>query len=139
MLRKINVLIVALVLIIAACNDTQEKTNNSSKYEDTKGDLKHQEEINLSKFISYTGTWKKNIGGKFVINGYLSNDASLANYKDYKIRVDFYNNNQKKISSDIYTIYEKLRSGQMKAYTLKVKGPKDAKSIGFKTVDATSF
>ena len=75
-----------ILVFVAACNSGLDKEN----YEKTKEDLGEKERKNPLTFLEVSGTDKRNIIGKTVINGKVQNKASVCDYKDVRIKMLFY-------------------------------------------------
>ncbi len=99
------------------------------------------EEIERSqptRFLSASGTYRENFwGDKFKVNCEITNDATIATYKDVVIRVTYYSKTETSLGSKEYTIYETFPPNNTKKVSLKIDNYKDVNSLGWEVVDAT--
>ena len=138
-MKKYFFLVFIPAIIICACStnsDTKAKSEKES-YELTKEDLLKKEQKNPQYFLKVKGNNKKNILGQTVIKGAVSNNATIAVFKDLDIKLSFYSKTKALLETDKETIYETLGPGESKDFKTKYFAPKGTDSVGLEVLGAT--
>ena len=138
-MKKYFFLVFIPAIIICACStnsDTKAKSEKES-YELTKEDLLKKEQKNPQYFLKVKGNNKKNILGQTVIKGAVSNNATIAVFKDLDIKLAFYSKTKALLETDKETIYETLGPGESKDFKTKYFAPKGTDSVGLEILGAT--
>lgn len=126
-------------IIMCACStnsDTKAKSEKES-YEITKEDLLKKEQKNPQYFLEVKGNNKKNILGQTVVKGSVSNNATIAVFKDLDLKLSFYSKTKALLETDKETIYETLGPGKSKDFKTKYFAPKGTDSVGLEVLGAT--
>jgi hypothetical protein len=118
-------------------NDKEEYSTSSS-YEDEE-EPEDREKTRPEEFIDADGTYRKNLVGKYVIEGSVSNHAKHTNYKDVMVKVTFYTATKTEIGSENYMVYKYLPYGSTEEFKIKVKAPRATESCGLEVMDATAY
>lgn len=124
---------------MCACStnsDTKAKSEKES-YEITKEDLLKKEQKNPQYFLEVKGNNKKNILGQTVVKGSVSNNATIAVFKDLDLKLSFYSKTKALLETDKETIYETLGPGKSKDFKTKYFAPKGTDSVGLEVLGAT--
>ena len=116
-----------------ACNNS-----DSGNYENNKQSLLKTENQNPLKFLTSQIESKINLLGDVVLDGKISNAATLAIYKDIKIHVDYMSKTNTVLGSDEQTIMEFIKPGESIDIKLKFPGYKGTKSVNFKIISASA-
>ena len=138
-MKKYFFLVFIPAIIIRACStnsDTKAKSEKES-YELTKEDLLKKEQKNPQYFLKVKGNNKKNIIGQTVVKGTVSNNATIAVFKDLDIKLSFYSKTKALLETDKETIYETLGPGESKDFKTKYFAPKGTDSVGLEVLGAT--
>jgi len=138
-MKKYFFLVFIPTIIICACSansDTKAKSEKES-YELTKEDLLKKEQKNPQYFLRIKGNNKKNILGQTVVKGTVSNNATIAVFKDLDIKLSFYSKTKALLETDKETIYETLGPGESKDFKTKYFAPKGTDSVGLEVLGAT--
>ena len=138
-MKKYFFLVFIPAIIICACStnsDTKAKSEKES-YELTKEDLLKKEQKNPQYFLKVKGNNKKNIIGQTVVKGTVSNNATIAVFKDLDIKLSFYSKTKALLETDKETIYETLGPGESKDFKTKYFAPKGTDSVGLEVLGAT--
>lgn len=150
MKNKLFIFLFATVACIS-CNSGSGSTSGSSSSnegaveiqktpEQLKAELKQQEQIAPTEYLSADGTYKENFwGDKLKIKCTLHNKATLASYKDVVVRVTFYTKTNTELGSKEYTIYEIVNANSDKTVDMKIDTYKDVATIGWDVVSATAL
>jgi hypothetical protein len=124
-------------LALSSCNSRDRSDRNSNKsYQQTKMSLKDQELGNPKKFLKSDGTYRKNLLGQWVLEGKVSNYATVATYKDVVLEVKFYSKTKSLLGTENKTIYEFFKPGEKKSFKVKTYGYEGTKTIGWSIVKA---
>lgn len=133
MKSTINIMLFFFVvsIIITSCN-------HKPSYNEVRMSLGEQEKSNPKMFLSVDGTYRKNFVGEWVIEGMISNSASVANYKDVVLKVDFYSKTKTFLGSERHTLFEYFNAGKSRSFKLKTYGYKGTSSVGLVVESAIS-
>ncbi len=112
------------------------KVDYSRTEEEIKVDLKTREQNSPTSYLKSDGTYRKNLFGEMVLEGTISNSATLASYKDAKLHITGYSKTKSKIGTWEETIYEVIRPGRSKGFKIKLMLPKSVKSVGWEVYSA---
>ncbi|MBO9681636.1 MAG: DUF4339 domain-containing protein [Flavisolibacter sp.] len=124
--------------------------NNNSSYlapfssevqkspEELKADLAQTEKRNPLNYINGSTAHHKNLIGEMVMNGTLTNSATLAVFKDVTMQADFLSKTNSIIGSRTFVVYEVIKPGQTVPYKQKILVPKDVTDVKLTIMDATS-
>ncbi|MET0392818.1 MAG: DUF4339 domain-containing protein [Chitinophagaceae bacterium] len=103
-----------------------------------KEELRQTEMQNPEKYISTDITWRKNLVGETVIEGTLTNKASVAAFKDPVLRVTWWSKTNTPMRVSTYPVYEYIGARQSVPCKLKVHGPRKAENVGVTVESATA-
>ena len=130
-----------LVVLLANCDSRSSDyrgRSSGSSYQATKITLEEKEKRSPTSFLSSEGTYKKNFFGEWVLEGTISNSATIAKYKDVVLNVHFYSKTKTLLGTQSHTIYEYFPAGRSKSFKIKTMGYKGTKSVGWDLVRASS-
>jgi hypothetical protein len=148
MKTNIGVLCLSIAILLFGCNRNQssysesfsnDPVDYSRSEEDVREDLGTREARNPASYLSFDGTYRKNLLGEIVIEGTISNSASIATFKDAVLHVTGYSKTETKIGTWEETIYEVFKPGNHKQIKAKMLLPSTVKTIGVEVFDATSL
>lgn len=148
-MHKIKLLLLFFITIsFVTCN---EPVRPKTEFE-LKQDLKRLESSNPLKYLSDTDvilkTQRKKVdnGGLFrdpkyvddgaLISGYIKNTATIAEYKDVVIKVQYYSQTKSIISSKSFTIYQFFKPHSSTYFSIKDNPPKAYKTFGLSVQSA---
>src|SRR3954454_20099615 len=80
------------LFFLTSCGSSQKKFDSQS-YEQHKESLAEKEKKNPLTFLSVTGDDKRNLIGQTVVRGKILNKATISSYKDVRIKMLCYKNN----------------------------------------------
>ncbi len=131
-------LLFALIgLNLIACKETKKEESFDKKtYEVVKETLEEKEKKNPTRFIVVSNRDRKNIIGQTVVIVNLTNNASIANYKDIALKLSFFSKTSVKLDEGNETVYETLKPGQTIKFKTKYFAPKGTDSVVVKVMDA---
>ena len=127
----LSIVLIVLTLGLTSCN-------SGSSYQETKMTLEDKEKQNPTAFLSTDGTYRINLLDEWVLEGTISNSATIATYKDVVLNVAFYSKTETHLGSERHTIYEYFSAGQTKNFKIKTFGYKGTNSIGWSIESASS-
>lgn len=102
-----------------------------------KEELRQREMQNPKKYISTDLTWRINLVGETVIEGTLTNNATMATFKDPVLRVRWLSKTNSVMRESTYPVYEFLGARQSIRCKLKVHGPRKASDVSVVVESAT--
>jgi hypothetical protein len=76
-----------------------------------------------------TGNYRKNLVGKFVIDGSIQNKATIATYKDVQLKLNYYSKTGSFLGAENKIIYEFYGPGSSRSFSIKSAGYSGAKSV----------
>ena len=102
--------------------------------------VEEMEKEELEKFLDAGGTYNENFWcDAMKIHGKVTNNATVANYKDVTIEVVFYSETDTELDRKRYKIYDFFNAHTTKNFELKIERPKAAKKCGWSAVDAVPY
>ena len=138
-MKKNFILLLSFSLILFSCDtaDTVAKAKTEKEsYKITKEELLKKEQKNPQDFLVVKGRDKKNLVGQTVIKGVLTNNASIAVFKDVNVKLSFYSKTQTLLETDNETIFETLNPGDTKNFKTKYFAPKGTDSVALEVLSA---
>ena len=75
--------------------------------------------------------------GKDVINGYITNSATMATFKDVVVKVTCLTGTGTELRQDDYVVYQYVYPGKSTSFQIKTVSPSGTKKIGVTVVSAT--
>lgn len=121
-------------LLILSCNQAANKERPSAQYENKKASLADMERENPMKFLKVNGDSHVNLINKEVVEGTISNQATLAAFKDIEVQVIFKDKGGSVIEKDTRVVNDVVRPNTTVDFKLKMKKPKGVASV---TLDIT--
>lgn len=121
--------------MLISCNTDPEESEIAS-YEKTREVLLDKELKNPSNFLTVEGKDKKNLLGQTVIKGRLTNNATIAVFKDIDVKLFFYSKTKALLDTDTETIFEQVQPGETKNFKTKYFAPKGTDSVGIQVTGA---
>ena len=133
-----NIFLVVLSLLLwSSCNSANTE-RPSAQYEHKKESLADMERGNPLKFLKVNGDSHTNILNKEVVQGTISNSATLAAFKDIEIRITFSGKDGSVIEKDTKIINEVVRPNTNTDFKVKIKKPKGAMSVSLDITGAVA-
>ena len=124
-------------LSLIACKEAKKEESFDKKtYEVVKETLEEKEKKNPTRFIVVNNRDRKNIIGQTVVIVNLTNNATIATYKDIALKLSFYSKTNVKLDEGNETVYETLKRGQTIKFKTKYFAPKGTDSVAVKVMDA---
>lgn len=133
---KTLILVISLFLI-SSCESNETYDTNPS-HEEIKITLEEQENATPTDFLTATGTYRQNLINQWVIEGTVSNNATLATYKDIVVKIVYYSKTKTEIGSEEKTLFEYFKPNTNQKFKIKSEGFEGTSSIGFDVISANS-
>jgi hypothetical protein len=120
-------------------DNSQEQQQSRPKTEaEMKADLRQTEESDPTKYLTVTGQWKLNLVNSTVIEGDIHNSATLATFKDLKLKVTFKSKTGTTLGTDNFVIYDYAYPGRSLHFKQKfLYYYENGKSLSIDVVSAT--
>jgi hypothetical protein len=137
-MKKIIPAFIMLSVVFAGCkgNEKTADTKTKDKYEQTRETLEQTEKKDPKRFLTVTGSDRKNLIGQRVIKGTISNKATVASYKDIDIELSFFSKTGALLEKDHEVIYETVAAGGSTSFKTKYFAPKGTDSVVMKIAGA---
>lgn len=104
--------------------------------EELRQELLAKERLQPELYLSNEGTWRKTLFGKTILEGSVSNIATLADFKDITLEVKFLAKTGAEINTAQYVLYEFVSAGGKVNYKLRIKAPSATNAINIRIADA---
>jgi uncharacterized membrane protein len=128
-----------LAAFCSACGTSANDEKPSVKYEEKKKSLEETERDNPLQFLKMTnGNNHSNLVNKVVIEGQISNIATLVSYKDIEVKITIKDAQGSVIEKDTKTLDMTIRPGNTQTVKIKVKRPKGTNSVIYDIIGATA-
>lgn len=126
--------LILLIFVFAACSGDEKAADAKAKdkYEQTKETLEQTEKKNPKRFLQVQGSDRKNLIGQTVIKGTVTNNATVASYKDVDIELSFYSKTGALLQRDHEVIYETIAAGNNTTFKTKTRAPIGTDSVAMK-------
>ncbi|MBX9853195.1 MAG: hypothetical protein K2X86_15735 [Cytophagaceae bacterium] len=106
--------------------------------EEIRMELLQKESSDPLSYLTVKGTARINLIGESVFEGSISNSATLASYKDVKLKLSCYSKTKTLLGEKFFTIYEFVRPNASVPFKQKVFLPDDVKEYNLEVVEAIS-
>jgi hypothetical protein len=122
--------IAALIMLSYSCiNKENDSGYNPDQYEETKMTLEEQERNSPLKFVDIDFKYRKNVWNTFVIQGTITNNATIATYKNPVIRFSFYSKTGRHLGNQDKIWDEYLAPGQSLEVEFREANMSNAKEV----------
>ncbi|HLO70776.1 MAG TPA: hypothetical protein VK167_07905 [Flavipsychrobacter sp.] len=134
---KRTLYIALMAVATVACNSANSE-RPSDKYEEKKKSLEETERENPLQFLRIEGDNHVNLLNQEVVEGEITNKATLASFKDVEVRITFKSSSGGTIEKAIKTVNEVVRPGKTVSFKFKMKKPKGTTSVVVDITGATA-
>ena len=137
-MKKIIPGLIIVVIFFTACNSNEKSAEEKvkDKYEQTKESMEQTEKKNPKRFLTVEGHDKRNLLGQTVIKGTITNNATVAKFKDVDVELTFFSKTGALLEKDHEVIYETIAAGSSTNFKTKYFAPKGTDSVAMKIVGA---
>ena len=129
-------LALALFFILFASCDSANNQHPSAKYEEKKTSLESMEKDSPLKFLKVTGDFHGNFVNQTVIEGEVTNNATLVSYKDLQLIVIFRDDKGSVIEKQKQPLDAVIKPGSTEDFKIKIGHVKGANSLSVDITDA---
>ena len=134
---KRTLYIALMAVATVACNSANSE-RPSDKYEEKKKSLEETERENPLQFLRIEGDNHVNLLNQEVVEGEITNKATLAAFKDVEVRITFKSSSGSTIEKAIKTVNDVVRPGKTVSFKFKMKKPKGTTSVAIDITGATA-
>lgn len=120
-------IVISMGLVGTGCNSG---ASSAQAYEEAKLSVEDTEMLNPTSFLSVEGTYRSNLIGEFVVEGTITNSATIATYQDAVLEISFYSKTGTLLGTEKKALYEYFPAGQIKTFKIKTYGYEGTHSIG---------
>ena len=131
--------IIIVILIIGKIIESNSVSSNSNPqtYQEKVMTVAEIESSQPTRFLTADGRYRQNLlGTKLKVFGTIRNTATIASFKDAKVKVTYYTKTNTEIGSKTYTIYETFAPQSTVQFELKVENYQDVSTINWEVIDA---
>ncbi len=127
--------VAAICIFFAACGGSANNQHPSTQYEEKKASIGEMEQESPLKFLKITGSHRKNIINQDVVEGEVSNKATLTTYKNIQVQINFLDAEGSSIEKQKHTLDDAIKPGAVTDFKIKVK-VKGATAVSVDITDA---
>ena len=132
-----NILVAAALSVLAFGCNSANKERPSAKYEEKKASIADMERESPLKFLKISGSHRKNLVAQTVVEGEVSNSATLTAYKDVEVQLVFVDKEGSTLEKQKHTLDEEVKAGSSIDFKIKISSVKGAASVTMDIVSAT--
>ena len=110
-------------------SDVQSATNAEKNEQQLKEELLLSESSRPLDFLTVKYVWRMNLAGQTVVEGDVLNSASMARFKNVKIKVKFFSKTDVLLKEEIFTVMEFLKPKGSASFKVKFAGYPSAAEI----------
>ena len=130
--------IISFLYFVSCESSTNSSNSNPATHEEIKMSLEDKEKSNPLSFLNAEGTYRENIIGQWVLEGTVTNTATIATYKDVVLRIVYYSKTKTEIGSEEKTLFEYFKPNNPKRFKIKSAGYEGTASVGFGIISANT-
>jgi hypothetical protein len=136
------------LVLLQACSEANSYSGSSytapveerpKTAEELRAELLAQEQRAPEEYLKTTGVYRRNLIDQLVLEGDIANTATLANFKDPVLTVQWFSKTHTQIDTKQYQIYELIPAQGSTHFKLKTEAPSDVKSAAFGVLEATAI
>jgi len=137
MVMKGQILPALFFLLIASC-DSANNQHPSVKYEEKKQSLEEMERDSPLKFLKVKGDFHNNFVNQTVVEGEITNHATLVSYKSIQLQIIFKDKEGATIEKQKQVIDDVVKPNSSDDFKVKISHVKDANSVVVDIVGAVA-
>ena len=126
-----------LQIIFLACNSGTNQ-RPPAKYEEKKASLEEMERDSPLKFLKITGSHHGNLLNQTVVEGEVTNKATLVSYKNIQIQISFHDKDGTVIDKEKEILDDVIKPGSSNDFKIKTGHIKDANSVTVDIINAVA-
>lgn len=144
-----RLLSIIISIAVLSCNSNDHSNSDSRltshdsrlvtpTYQETKMTLEQKEKANPFGFLQVNYTYRKNLIGQWVLEGTVTNKATLATYKDLVLKISYYSKTKTLMNSEQQIIYDYFKPNSNQKFKLKTFGVQSADALEVALLDASA-
>ena len=134
-MKNIIAILFASVMFIA-CQSGEQRP--SAKYEEKKATLEEMERDSPLKFLKVNASHRGNLLNQTVVEGDISNRATLVSYKNIQVQISFLDKDNSLIEKQKETLDDVVKPGATMDFKIKTSHIKGATSVTIEIIAATA-
>ena len=134
-MKNIIAILFAAVLFIA-CQSGEQRP--SAKYEEKKATLEEMERDSPLKFLKVNASHRGNLLNQTVVEGEITNKATLVSYKNIQVQISFLDKDNSLIEKQKEILEVVIKPGETTDFKIKTNHVKGANSVTLDLVTATA-
>jgi len=128
-------LVITLLALVTSCKNGNQKFDEKS-YAQSKESLADKEKKNPIAFLEVLGNDRRNWLGQTVVKGVIHNKASIAAYRDIRIKMLFYNKEGKLVANHEDVYQETLLPNNSMKFKARYGTPRGTDSVALSVMSA---
>jgi hypothetical protein len=129
---------VLISFAVTACTSSANHDRPSTKYEEKKQSLEEMERESPLKFLKVSSSYHGNLLNQSVIEGEITNKATLVGYKDINLQISFLDKEGALIEKQRHLLDEAIDAKSTNSYKIKARHVKGAESVSVDVVGAVA-
>lgn len=103
-------------------NQPSSQELNQKTEKELQQELYEREQANPKKYLDVDATYRVNLAANTIIEGTIYNKASIAAYKNIKIKVEFFSDTDYKLGDDVFVVLENVFANGSISFKQKITG-----------------
>lgn len=127
---------VALLLLLSAGCETANNQHPTVQYEEKKKSMKEAESDSPLKFLKAKGSFRNNLIKQTVVEGEITNHATLVSYKDIQLQFIFKDKDGAVVLREKQVVDDVVKPNSTNDFKIKLSHVKDANTVSVDITDA---
>ncbi len=124
-------------VMLLACNSANNQ-HPPAQYEEKKASMEDIERSSPLKFLKITGSHHGNLLNQTVVEGEVTNKATLVSYKNIQVEISFHDKDGKVIEKEKNILDDVIKPGGSNDFKIKTGHVKDANSVTLDIIAAVA-
>ncbi len=130
---------VFICILFVACQGGANSQHPTVEYEDKKSSLSDMEKNSPLKFLKVNGSNRNNLVNQTVVEGEITNKATLTSYKNIQLQFIFKDDAGSEIEKQKHVLDEVVKPNSTTDYKVKVKHVKGANTVVVDIINASAL
>ncbi|HEX8327282.1 MAG TPA: hypothetical protein VF629_07060 [Hymenobacter sp.] len=105
--------------------------------EELRAELLERERTSPEEYLTVEGTYRRNFINQLVLEGDITNQATMAKFKDPVLTVTWYSATDTELETKSYSVFEYVRPHGSAHFKLKTEAPSYVAKVGMSIFSAT--
>jgi len=140
-MRPTIILTSALLFMATSCDSNSQSESSQSSptntYQEAKMTLEEKEKLNPTEFLDVDGKYWQNLFNRWVVEGDITNRASVVTYKDVVLNISYYTKTDTHLGTVQRSIIEYFKPGTSQHFKFKTDGVDGTSKVKISIASAT--